>query len=108
MCWKPYGTLVEIELLVVANCPNHTIARARVTMALARAGVDAVVREHEVVSEEEATRLGMRGSPTILINGHDPFADAAGPAAVSCRLYRSDAGLSGAPSVEQLVEALRR
>lgn len=98
---------MEIDLLFVANCPNHTIARARLTMALARAGVDAVIREHEVVSSEEAARLGMRGSPTILISGWDPFADAAGPAAVSCRLYRSDEGLSGAPTVDQLVEALR-
>jgi hypothetical protein len=65
-----------------------------------------VVREHEVHSSEEAEHLGMRGSPTILIDGRDPFAGTAAPAALSCRLYRS--GQSGVPTVSQLVDHLER
>ena len=97
---------MDIDLLYVADCPNHAIARTRVQIALDRTQLAAVVREREVQSSEEAARLGMRGSPTILIDGHDPFAAGADPAALSCRLYRSDPGFSGAPTVEQLVEAL--
>lgn len=97
---------MDIDLLYVADCPNRTIARARVKIALDRTQLAAVVRERAVHSSEEAARLGMRGSPTILIDGHDPFAGAADPAALSCRLYRGDLGFSGAPTVEQLVEAL--
>lgn len=99
---------MDIRLLHVPDCPNHAVARSRLEMALDRARVAAVVHDHEVLSSEEAARLGMRGSPTILIDGWDPFADAADPAALSCRLYRSDAGLNGAPTVEQLVHALTR
>lgn len=98
---------MDIDLLFVPRCPNRAIARQRLDRALARAGLAAVVREREVRSGEEASRLGMRGSPTLLIDGRDPFPGAAEPATLSCRLYRGDAGLSGAPSVEQLVVALR-
>lgn len=97
---------MDIDLLYVADCPNRAIARARVEIALGRTQLAAVVREREVRSSEEAARLGMRGSPTVLIDGRDPFAGAADPAALSCRLYRSDLGFRGAPTVEQLVEVL--
>lgn len=97
---------MEIDLLYLRGCPNRSLARDHVDLALARTGLAAVVREREVHTSEEATRLGMRGSPTILIDGQDPFADAADPVALSCRLYRSEVGLIGAPTVEQLVEAL--
>ena len=95
-----------IDLLYVPECPNRSLARDHVDRALAQRRLAAVVREREVRSSEEAARLGMRGSPTVLIDGEDPFADTADPTAVSCRLYRSEIGLSGAPTVEQLVEAL--
>ena len=48
-----------------------------------------------------------RGSPTVLVDGVDPFGDDAGAVGLSCRLYRTDAGLVGAPTVDQLVSALR-
>lgn len=110
MRWKLYRNAVEIDLLYVPDCPNRRIARTHVESALAQTGVAALVREREVRTSEEAARLGMRGSPTILIDGADPFGDPAGSAALSCRLYRhrSDAGFSGAPTVEELIEAIVR
>jgi hypothetical protein len=97
---------VDIHLLYVADCPNHAIARVRVDIALERTQLVAIVREREVQSGEEAERLGMHGSPTILIDGHDPFAGIDDPATLSCRLYPGAQGFNGAPTVEQLVEAL--
>jgi hypothetical protein len=97
---------MEIDLLYVPDCPNRAAARELVEVALARTQRSAVVREREIHSSEEAERLGMRGSPTVLIDGRDPFADGAGPAAMSCRLYRGIAGVSGVPTVGQLIEAL--
>jgi len=45
----------------------------------------------------------MHGSPTLLINGTDPFATPGQAASLSCRIYRDDAGRAGpAPSVEAL------
>lgn len=99
---------MEIDLLYVQDCPNRSLARSRVEHALAQIGVAARVREREIRTSEEAAELGMRGSPTILIDGADPFADDATPAAFSCRLYRDEAVVGGAPTVEQLVSVLGR
>jgi hypothetical protein len=99
---------MEIDLLYVPECPNRDLARAHVEGALVQAGLAAVVREQEVGTSEEAARLGMRGSPTILVNGQDPFGAAPDSTALSCRLYHSEAGFTGAPTVAQLVEVLAR
>ena len=50
----------------------------------------------------------MNGSPTLLIDGIDPFASADQCACgVSCRLYRDQEGrIAPAPSVDQLRDAL--
>jgi hypothetical protein len=97
---------MEIDLLYLPDCPHRHLARRHLDLALARTQLAALVREREVCSSREAARLGMRGSPTILIDGHDPFADQDEPAGLSCRLYRSGASLTGAPTVSQLVDAL--
>lgn len=107
MRWNLYRSAVEIDLLYCPNCPNRMLARGRLVAALARTNRVAVIREREVPSGEEAERLGMRGSPTILIQGRDPFADGAAAAGLACRLYRTETGYGGAPTVEQLIEALR-
>ena len=68
----------------------------------------AVVRRREVTDEREAADAGMHGSPTLLIDGTDPFAGPDAPASLSCRLYRDASGriTRGAPSVEALRQAL--
>jgi Alkylmercury lyase len=49
----------------------------------------------------------MHGSPTLLIDGVDPFAEAGQAPSMSCRLYRDENGqLSGAPSIGQLRQAI--
>ena len=60
-----------------------------------------------VETDEQAQQLSFRGSPTVLVNGQDPFADASAPVGLACRVYRTDGGLAGAPSVEELTAALR-
>ena len=95
---------MRIEILTVPDCPNRTIARRRLDEALATTRTRAEVIEAEVHYVRAAERLGMRGSPTILIDGGDPFGRP--EVSISCRLYATEAGIEGAPSVEQLVEAL--
>ncbi|HVM53242.1 MAG TPA: hypothetical protein VM262_08605 [Acidimicrobiales bacterium] len=96
---------MNIELLHVHDCPNRTEARRNLDAALARVGIDAVVYERVVTSPELAVAMGMNGSPTILIDGIDPFgADAS--ASLGCRLYRDATGVRGAPSIEALTARL--
>ena len=98
---------MQIDVFAVPDCPNLSDAVTRVHTALARAGIkDAAVRTRVVVDLAEAEIFGMRGSPTILIDGRDPFAADESPASISCRLYRSASGMSGCPSIDELVEAI--
>lgn len=62
----------------------------------------------------EAIDLGMHGSPTLLVDGRDPFAEASSEQraassepSVSCRLYRDDDGrLCGAPGINDVRRVL--
>ncbi|MFE7113156.1 organomercurial lyase [Streptomyces sp. NPDC057575] len=92
---------MRITVLTVPECPNAPLAVERVTAALA--GRDAEVEMVEVRDQEQAAAYGMNGSPTVLLDGVDPFALEGAAPSVSCRLYRdADGTVSGAPSVAAL------
>jgi len=97
---------MELTLLTVPACPHAAAFEERLAAALAgRSGV--VVHRREVSDEHAAAQAGMHGSPTLLINGADPFAQPEQPPSLSCRLYRDLAGrLAPAPSAEALRQAL--
>lgn len=96
----------DITLRYFDGCPNWQVAKERIEVVLAQLGETRAVTLERVETPQEADELDFRGSPTILIDGVDPF-DAGGPAGLSCRVYRTDAGLEGAPSVDQLVGVLK-
>ena len=62
----------------------------------------------KIDTPEQAERAGFRGSPTVLVDGRDPFGSDDAPVGLSCRVYHTDAGPHGAPSVAQLAAALRQ
>ena len=97
---------MRIDILHIADCPNLSVARSRVDEALNQAGLNATIRELEVMTPEEALRVGMHGSPTILVEGRDPFDGVEG--SLACRLYRERGAVEGAPTVAALVEVLSR
>jgi hypothetical protein len=93
----------------MSDCPHWELAARRVRDAVDLSGyVNLEVRHERVTSDEDAARLHFRGSPTIKIEGHDPFTDSHGTIGMSCRTYRTEHGIEGAPSVAQLVAALAR
>ena len=90
------------------GCPNWHVADERLRDALARVGRREVPVERRLIgTPEEAATAGFRGSPTILIDGRDPFADPDAPVGLACRVYRTEAGLAGSPTVDQLLAALQ-
>lgn len=99
---------VEIVIVHVPECPNLELARARVLEAIEAAGVDASIHEVEVTTATAAEQAGMHGSPTILVDGRDPFSAAGAPASMSCRLYVADGRFDGAPPVPALIAAFAR
>ncbi len=98
---------MDVALLYFDGCPNWHETDQRLRQALAAAGLNVTPKYINVTSPEDAERLFFRGSPTVLVNGFDPFADASAPVGLSCRVFRTPDGLRGAPTVEQLVAVLR-
>ena len=97
---------MKVEILQVPDCPNAAVLAARLA-ELADGCPDVTVTREIVATAADATRLGMTGSPTLLVDGRDPFAISGEGPSVSCRLYRDEQGRPiPAPSLGQLREAL--
>ncbi|MPZ70654.1 MAG: thioredoxin family protein [Actinobacteria bacterium] len=100
-------TVGTITLRYFDGCPNWQVARTRLQQAMEQLGRAAKLELERIESAEQADLLRFHGSPTILIGGIDPFAIHGAPTGLSCRVYRTDAGMEGSPSVDQLVAALK-
>jgi hypothetical protein len=97
---------MELTLLTVPACPNAAAFEERLAAALV-GHPDAVVHRREIADERQAAQAGMHGSPTLLIDGVDPFAAPGQPPSLSCRLYRDATGYAdGAPPVDALRRVL--
>ncbi|MDH2393943.1 hypothetical protein QCN29_35370 [Streptomyces sp. HNM0663] len=87
------------------DCPNAPLVRERITQALE--GRTTPVEWIEVNDADAAARQRMTGSPTVLLDGIDPFAHDRAEPGLSCRLYRhADGTTDGAPAVADLRRAL--
>ncbi|GHD50914.1 thioredoxin family protein [Mycetocola manganoxydans] len=96
---------MDITLQYFDGCPNWKIADERL-MLLAAERLDIALTRQRVDTVEEAERVGFRGSPSILIDGVDVFANASPPVGLACRRYMTDDGPAGAPTIEQIRAAL--
>jgi hypothetical protein len=97
---------MRIQVLHVPDCPGAAVLTERLARLLA--GRPNVHLDRQVVTDDaQAVALGMSGSPTLLVDGVDPFAEPGRSPSLSCRLYRdTDGYIGGAPSAAQLRRAL--
>jgi len=63
---------MKIDCYLSMGCASEDTLRKNIPEALTFENIDAEVNYHRL-SDEEAEKLGLRGSPTILIDGVDPF-----------------------------------
>lgn len=97
---------MRLQILHVPDCPGAEVLKGILGPLLAARPDIHVVRQ-VVTAEDEAGRLGMAGSPTILADGRDLFPSAGQQPSLSCRLYPGEHGhLGPAPTASQLREAL--
>jgi hypothetical protein len=83
-------SVVDVELLVVPDCPNESVALSVLRLAFDRVGLAAqtvLTTEIDSQEQEQAQERGFVGSPTILINGVDPFGAVGQSPAYACRVY---------------------
>lgn len=99
---------MEIEVLVVPDCPHYQLAEEQLRQAMDDAHLTTTGFTTRVVADQaEAERSAFIGSPTILIDGRDPFAEPGATPSHSCRIYRTPHGPAGAPGLDQLRQALQ-
>ena len=102
-------TSMDIELLVVPDCPNEPVAAAMLRTALDDVGLTSIAFRTTVIDTQHgAEQRGFTGSPTILIDGLDPFIEPGRAPALACRIYRSDTGTAGVPSLVELRQVIKR
>lgn len=94
----------RIELLVTPDCPYATLAKALITVTLTELGLSHTpVRTTVIDTTAEAIHRRFTGSPSIIINGVDPWAHPDAQPAMACRVQPSPAGL---PTPHSLAQAL--
>lgn len=99
--YKVYGEVVNVTLLYFDDCPNWMVADQRLR-TLAAEDFDMVIQRRIVDTIEAAEATRFRGSPSIIIDGVDAFADAGAPIGLSCRMYQTPEGFAGSPTLDQL------
>lgn len=96
--------MTHVTLLFFADCPNWR--RTDAYLRRLRGELQFTLAYQEVTTPGEATQLRFPGSPTILVDGRDPFPTEATPGGLSCRIYATPDGAQGSPTPDQLREAL--
>jgi len=93
---------MRVTVLSVPGCPHAEVALERV-WAAAAGHPDASIESVTVMDGTSAEELGMHGSPTVLVDGVDPFAPPDAPCSFACRF---DPSGDPVPSVSEIAAAL--
>lgn len=96
---------VDVVLQYFNDCPNWSQAAQHLDTLAGE--IPGLVVSHQLVeTPEDAERLRFRGSPSILIDGEDPFGPQDAPVGMACRVYPTPDGPAGSPTREQLRTAI--
>ena len=100
---------MKVEFLYWDECPSYDVALQRLRAALQARQISDPIGVIEVLTDQQAARLGFPGSPTMRIDGQDLFPVPPGPYALTCRLYFTDDGrVTPLPTEEMIGRTLDR
>ena len=98
---------MRVSLRYFEGCPSWRVAEDRLRQFLKELGrADMRIEFERVETVQRAQEVAFRGSPTVLVNGEDPFLSQDVQVGLACRIYRTEQGPEGAPSLAQLRAAL--
>ena len=99
-----------VEVLYFDGCPNHLPALALLERVADELGIEPELRLVKVADQEAAQRLRFLGSLTIRVGGRDvdPSTEERSDYGLSCRIFRTEAGIAGQPDERWLRDALAR
>jgi len=99
---------MEVSLLYFDGCPNHHTTLTLLESLLDETGWGGTIQLVNVDSPEKAKELDFRGSPTVLLDGVDPFLDQEAPVGLTCRIYATGLEYQGTPPEQELRSAIVR
>jgi len=97
---------MRVQLLYFDDCPHWALMEERLQEALGLSGLPQTVERCRIETPDEADEYRFAGSPSILLDGRDPFASSPIEVGLTCRMYSTPDGAAGAPTVAQLVGAV--
>jgi len=98
---------MKVTIQYFDGCPHWKLADERVRRVLEGVSTGEVTLEYELIdSPESAERVGFHGSPTILVDGRDPFVTGIEQVGMSCRVFRTEDAIQGAPTEAELRKLL--
>jgi hypothetical protein len=99
---------MDVELLVVPDCAHEAPTHQLLRLLLDECGLSHVdIRVRIVESEAQARELAFVGSPTVRIDGADPYPPTAAAYGLACRLYRVGCLFDGVPDADVLRRAIQ-
>lgn len=98
---------MKITIQYFDGCPHWRLADERLRNVLRSESRTDIELDYQLIDSGEAAKhVGFRGSPSVLIDGVDPYVTGQEPVGLSCRVYRTERGSEGAPSEAQLRAAI--
>ncbi len=98
---------MRFELLYFDECPSWHQALENLRQALQVEGLDLEVSLVRVEGDHHARAVRFHGSPTIRLSGEDLFPEQPCEYGFGCRLYQTQEGLLGWPTVKMIRDQLR-
>ena len=95
---------MNVELLYFADCPNWEATQALLVEFADT--FDLEISSTKVSTISDASQRGFLGSPSIRLEGQDPFETGGESVGLACRIYQTEDGLAGAPTRDMLMTAL--
>lgn len=99
---------MKITFLYFDGCPNHAPALASLRTFLSEAKDESPIEVVRINDERQAALHYFVGSPTIRFEGQDVFPSDDTDYRLACRVYPTDTGLSGVPTLSMLQDAYTR
>lgn len=99
---------MDVELLVIPNCPGAGEARELLRTALDDVGLAETPFCVVVIDRDETARArGFAGSPAFLVDGVELFASAEVGGSKACQVYSTPDGPRNVPALRDLRRALK-
>ena len=99
---------MQIELLYFDGCPSWEMGLQNLKSALEEEGLSTSVEMVRVVDDNDAARLKFLGSPHFRVDGQDLWPEERENYSLSCRVYLTQEGVKGFPTIAMLRQQMKQ